>query len=252
LLNASPDVRQQIEAFPPLHPRAPRDTPIAGIALTNGDIDACLGLLILRESQPLHLYATDAVARGLKDCNVLFRTLERSPDQLVWHRLVPGQPQPFVGTAGASGLTIEAVAVPGKVPLHLEGRVAPSEEDNIGLLIRDRGGSTLGYAPSVASLTPQVERLVRAADCLVFDGTFFREDELAALELGTRGARDMAHWPLGGPDGSLQWLGKMPCRRKLLVHVNNTNPILREDAPERAALAAAGVEVAHDGLEVEL
>jgi pyrroloquinoline quinone biosynthesis protein B len=159
---------------------------------------------------------------------------------------------PLVGAADASGLTIEVVALPGKIPLHLEGRAAPSDEDNLGVLLRDERGCTLAYAPSVSHWTKGVERLAREADCLVFDGTFFREDELASLGLGSRGAREMAHWPLGGDHGSLKWLASLPCRRKLLTHINNTNPVLRDDSMERAALADAGVEAAHDGLELEL
>jgi pyrroloquinoline quinone biosynthesis protein B len=251
ILNVAPDVRAQLEAFPPLHPRRVRDTPISGIALTNGDVDACLGLFILRESQPLHLYATGAVARGLKEHNVLFRTLERSADQLTWHLVELGREVPLVGAAGPSGLTIEAVALPGKVPLHLDGLAPPSDEDNVGLVVRDAAGKALAFAPSVAAWTREVERLARAVDCLIFDGTFYREDELTAHGMATRGARAMAHWPLGGSDGSAKWLATLPCR-KILVHINNTNPILREDAPERAALAAAGIDVAHDGLELEL
>jgi pyrroloquinoline quinone biosynthesis protein B len=250
LLNVSPDVRTQLESFAPLHPRARRDTPISGIGLTNGDVDACLGLFVLRESQPLHIYATAAVARGLGEHNVLFRTLQRSPDQLTWHRLEPGVEMPLVGAAGPSGLTVEPVALPGKVALHLEGLTPPSPEDNVGLLIR-HGERALAFAPSVASWTQEVERMARAVDCLFFDGTFYREDELAALGMGTRGAREMAHWPLSGSEGSLGWLRTLSCK-KLLVHVNNTNPILRDDAPERAELAAFAVEVAHDGLDVEL
>jgi pyrroloquinoline quinone biosynthesis protein B len=252
LLNASPDIRAQIESFSALHPRAPRDTPIAGIALTNGDIDACLGLLILRESQPLHVYATETVTRGLREGNVLLRTLERTPDQVTWHALALGQPHPLVGVAGPSGLTIEAVPLSGKVPLHLERTARPSDEDNIGLVIRDERGRTLAYFPSVAEPSPACDERARAADALFFDGTFFRDDELSALGLGTRRARDMAHWPLGGDDGSLRWLASLPCARKILVHINNTNPILREDGPERALTAAAGVEVAHDGLDIEV
>jgi pyrroloquinoline quinone biosynthesis protein B len=251
LLNASPDIRTQIESFPALHPRAPRDTPIAGIVLTNGDIDACLGLLILRESQPLHVYATDVVTRGLRERNVLFKTLDRFPGHVTWHALVPGAVTPLVGAGGPSGLLLEPVALAGKVPLHLEGTAAASDEDNIGLVIRDGAGRSLAYFPGLAGPTPACDRYARAADVLMVDGTFFRDDELATLGLGTRRARDMAHWPLGGDDGSLPWLASLPCKRKILVHINNTNPILREDAPERAQLEAARVEVAHDGLEVE-
>jgi pyrroloquinoline quinone biosynthesis protein B len=252
LLNASPDVRAQIEAFPALHPRRLRDTPIGGIVLGNGDIDACLGLFILREDQPLSLYASEAVERGLREHNALTRTLERRPGQLVWNRLRAGDVVPLVGTAGPSGLTIEAIAVPGTVPLHLKGVAAPSPDDNFAFLLRDARGRSVLYAPTVAALTPVIDERARRADAIVFDGTFFRDDELTSLGLTTRSARDMAHWPLGGPEGSLRWLAELPCRRKILIHINNTNPILRAGTPERDEVIAAGVEVAHDGLEVEL
>jgi pyrroloquinoline quinone biosynthesis protein B len=252
LVNASPDVRAQIEAFPALHPRRLRDTPIGGIVLTNGDVDACLGLFILREDQPLVLYASEAVERGLREHNALMRTLDRRPGQLTWNRLRAGEAVPLVGAAGPSGLMIEAVPVPGTVPLHLKGLAAPSPEDNLALVFSDARGKRLMYAPTTAERTPLLDDRARAADVLVFDGTFFRDDELTSLGLTTRSARDMAHWPLGGSEGSLRWLAQLPCQRKILTHINNTNPILRADAPERAELAAAGVEAAYDGLEVEL
>lgn len=252
LLNASPDVRAQIEAFPALHPRRLRDTPIGGIALNNGDVDACLGLFILREDQPLVLYASEAVERGLREHNALTRTLERRPGQLIWNRLRAGEIVPLVGAAGPSGLTIEAVPLPGTVPLHLKGLSAPSPEDNLAFVLRDERGHSVMYAPTAASLTPLLDARARSVDAILFDGTFFRDDELTSLGLTTRTARDMAHWPLGGSDGSLRWLAQLPCRRKILTHINNTNPILREDAPERGEVIAAGVEPAYDGLEVEL
>jgi len=252
LLNVSPDVRTQIEAFPALHPRSLRDTPIGGVVLTNGDIDACLGLFILREDQSLHLYASEAVERGLREHNALTRTLERRPGQVTWNRLRAGEIVPLVGAAGPSGLTIEGVPVPGTVPLHLKGLAAATPEDNLAVVLRDDHGHSLMYAPTTAARTPLLDERARAADVLVFDGTFFRDDELTSLGLTTRSARDMAHWPLGGPEGSLRWLAQLPCRRKILTHINNTNPILRAGAPERGELAAAGVEAAYDGLEVEL
>src|SRR5690349_43203 len=135
VLNCSPDVRAQIEAFPALHPRRLRDTPIGGIVLTNGDIDACLGLFILREDQPLVVHASEAVERGLREHNALTRTLERRPGQLTWHRLRAGEVVPLVGAAGPSGLTIEAVPVPGTVPLHLKGLAAPSPDDNLAIVL---------------------------------------------------------------------------------------------------------------------
>jgi pyrroloquinoline quinone biosynthesis protein B len=244
LLGASPDVHAQIEAFAPLHPRSPRHTPIAAVALPNGDLDACLGLLLMRESQPFAVHATRAVMKGLRERNVMFRTLERGADRVTWHPLALGLRQSV-----APGLSLEAVALPGKVPLHLEGQ-APDAADNVGLVVRDDAGHSVAWFPSLAGPSEAADRCARAADVLFCDGTFFADDELIALGLGSRRARDMAHWPLGGPEGSLRWLAGLPTPRKLLVHINNTNPLLREDAPERAALA--GVEVAWDGLEIEL
>lgn len=252
LLNVSPDVRLQINDFPALHPRALRDTPIGGVVLTNGDVDACLGLFVLREDQPLHVYATETVERGLREHNALARTLERRPGQITWKRLRLGEVQPLAGVAGPSGLGIEVIAVPGTVPLHLKQLNDPSPEDNVALVLRDGRGNTMVYAPSVGGYSAELESHALSADALVFDGTFFHDDELTSLGLTTRKARDMAHWPLGGPEGSLTFLSRMPCAHKILTHVNNTNPILRAGAPERADVARAGVQVGHDGLEVRL
>ena len=246
LLGASPEIRAQIESFPPLHPRAPRDTPIAGIVLANGDLDHTLGLLSLRESQPLQIHATAAVRRSFLEGNGLARTLERIPGQVVWNTVVPGTP------ADLAGLSLTAVAVPGKVPTHGEGRFAPSPEDNVGYLVRDAGsGRTLAWFPGVGGPTEALSAL-SSADAIFFDGTFWTEDELIRLGLGTKRARDMAHWPAGGPSGSLAHLAGLRDARRLFIHVNNTNPLLRDDSAERGLAAAAGVEVAEDGLEILL
>lgn len=252
LLNASPDVRAQIAAFPALHPRSMRDTPLDGVVLSNGDIDACLGLFILREDSSLTLHATETVERGLREHNALARTLERRPDQVTWKRLHLGEEQPLTGASGPSPLTVRAIAVPGTVPLHLKHVMDPSPRDNVALVFRNAHGRSLVYAPTVGAYCAELERAARNADVLVFDGTFFRDDELTTLGLTTRTARDMAHWPLGGPEGSLAFLATLPCSRKILTHVNNTNPVLRADSDERAALTRAGVEIGHDGLEVIL
>lgn len=254
LLNASPEIRAQIESFPPLHPRAPRHSPIAGLLITNGDLDHCLGLLSLRESQPLAIYATERVRRGFTEGNALYATLERFAGQASWRALRPGQALELTLSDGRpSGLAATPIAVPGQPPLHLRGRVEPSPEDNVGLEIRDRRtGAALVYLSGVAAPTPDVRRALERADCAFFDGTFWASDELIALGLGERRAEDMAHWPIGGPEGSLATLGRIGRGRRLFIHINNTNPILREDSPERAAVTAAGWEVAHDGLELEV
>ncbi len=254
LLNASPEIRAQIESFPALHPRTSRHSPIAGLVITNGDLDHCLGLLSLRESHPLSIYATDRVRRGFTEGNALYATLERFAGQAIWHALHSDQSlEPALSDGRASGLTIKALAVPGQPPLHLRGKVAPSPEDNVGFEIRDvHTGGTLLYLSGVAALTPPLRRALERADCIFFDGTFWASDELIALGLGERRAEDMAHWPIGGPEGSLRTLGPIGRGRRIFIHINNTNPILREDSPERAAVTAAGWEVAHDGLEIEV
>jgi pyrroloquinoline quinone biosynthesis protein B len=248
VINVSPEIRAQIESCPALTPRGARHSPIAGLLLTNGDLDHCLGLLSLRESHPLAVYATESVRAGFTTGNVLYRTLERFPGQVTWSALALGREQPL----GDSGLHVTAIETPGKLPLHLEGMRPPSAEDNIGLLIRDaRTGGRLAYFSGVAGPSVEVAEALARADGFFFDGTFWSSDELIAAGLGTRRAEDMAHWPVGGPEGSLAFLARQPGRR-ILIHVNNTNPILREDSAERQALTAAGVEVAADGLELTL
>jgi pyrroloquinoline quinone biosynthesis protein B len=194
------------------------------------------------------VYATAAVRRGFAEGNVLFRTLERFPDQVRWQTLSLGSELELAN----SGLFVTALPAPGKLPIHLEGVCAATPEDNVGLRIRDaRSGGIVAYLPAVAGPSPGVHEAMRGADCVFFDGTFWSSDELLAAGLGTRSAEDMAHWPVGGANGSLGLLAKLPGRR-ILIHLNNTNPLLREDGPERHAASAAGVEVAHDGLELEL
>jgi pyrroloquinoline quinone biosynthesis protein B len=251
LINASPEIRAQIESFPGLWPRAKRHSPIAGILFTNGDLDHTLGLLSLRESHPLVVHATAAVRDGFRQNNVLYRTLERFQGQIDWRVIVPGTEQALGGEG--TQLRVTGVAIAGNLPLHLKGLRAAVPEDNIGYVIRDeKTGGRLAYLSGVAGPSPELERVVAEADVVFFDGTFWTSDELIAAGLGTRRAEDMSHWPISGQGGSLEFLRRQRARRRILIHVNNTNPILRDGGPERAALAAAGVEVAHDGLELSL
>jgi pyrroloquinoline quinone biosynthesis protein B len=254
VFNCSPEIRAQIESFPGLHPRGPRHSPIAAILLTNGDLDHCLGLLSLRESHPLVVYATEPVQRGFTLDNVLYRTLERFPGQVTWRLLKPGREEEIIGVDGkASGLTAEAVIVPGKAPVHLEQSRPADPEDSIGFLVRESGGDRrLAYFSGVGAVTPDVRQALAGADAVFFDGTFWASDELPALGLGTKRAEDMAHVPVGGPGGSLAQLAGLRAGRRIYIHLNNTNPLLRDDSPERQAVAAAGWEVAWDGMEVRL
>ena len=254
LLNCSPEIRAQIESFPGLHPRGPRHSPIAAILLTNADLDHCLGLRSLRESHPLVVYATEPVRLGFTRDNVLYRTLERFPGQVTWRVLKPGREEEIIDVDGKpTGLTAEAVIVPGKAPVHLE-RLRPADpEDSVGLLIRESlSGRGLAYFSGVGAVTGDVRQALTGADAVFFDGTFWSSDELPALGLGTKRAEDMAHVPVGGPAGSLAQLAGLRAGRRIYIHLNNTNPLLCDDSAERQAAGAAGWEVAWDGMEVRL
>ncbi len=253
LLNASPEIARQLESFPKLHPRRLRDSPLAGILLSNGDLDHCLGLLSLRESHPLRLYCTERVRRGFSEENRLFATLQRFPGQLTWCDLPLLAEQPLVLTDGsASGLSVRAVPMPGGGPLHLKG-LGNEPSDNVGFVITEmHSGKTCAYLPAVAALTPAVSALAAEVDVLFIDGTFWSSDELVSLGIGKRRAEDMSHCPIGGAGGSLELLMRLPHVRRIYTHINNTNPILREDSPEHGAVRAAGVEIAHDGMELQL
>jgi pyrroloquinoline quinone biosynthesis protein B len=254
LLNASPEIRTQIEQFPALHPRAARHTPIQAIVLTNGDLDHCLGIFSLRESHPICIYATDRVRHGVADANVFYRTLQRFPGQVTWRRLEVGREQDLLCSDGSpSGLTIEPVPAPGKLPVHLEGLMASHPEDNVGLRIRDtKTGGVLGYFSAVGRLDDGVRTALKRLDCLLFDGTFWSNEELSEPGLMKKTAEDLAHLPIGGAGGSLRELAGLDRVRRIFVHINNTNPILVDDSPERRAVEAAGCEVGHDGLELTL
>jgi len=236
LLNASPEIRSQIEAFAALHPRGPRHSPIAGIMLTNGDLDHCLGLLSLRESHPLTLYATDEVRRGFIEGNVLYQTLERFPGQVTWKRID--------GELG-DGLSVEAIPAPGKPPVHLEKISSGSPLENVGLLIRHQK-KCLAYFSGAGAITSAMRAAIDGADCVFFDGTFWSDDELIRLGLGTKRAADMAHVPV------VDSLSAFKTKRRIYIHINNTNPMLDRSSAERAEVAAQGWEIAHDGMEFSL
>jgi pyrroloquinoline quinone biosynthesis protein B len=253
LLNASPDVRAQIERQPVLWPARGRETPISAIALSNGDLDHCLGLFSLRESQPLSIYATHAVRAGLVDHNALWATLTRRPGQTVWHELGP-EGSPVTGARGDDlGLKLTPVPAAGRLPLHLRGRREPNAFDNVALVVSERSSKALlVYAPGVAAPSAALEPWLERASAVFFDGTFSHDSELVDLGLGSQSATDMAHWPLFSPNGSLEYLASRCRGRGYLTHVNNTNPLLRAGSAERTALEAAGLGVARDGMELEL
>jgi len=255
LINASPDIHLQIESFGPLHPKKSRTTPVQAIFLTNGDLDHCLGLLSLRENHRLVIYSTESVRRGFTDGNVMYRTLQRFADQVTWRTLKLGVEETILCADGRpSGLTVEALAVPGKPPIHLEGLVSPNDPElNVGLRFRQcTNGRILAYLSAVGRITTSVFEGLTNADCVMFDGTFWSSDELSALGFLEKSAEDLAHWPVGGERGSLAMLSTITARRRVFIHINNTNPMLREDSTERKIIEAAGWSVARDGMEIRL
>ncbi|MFF4117109.1 pyrroloquinoline quinone biosynthesis protein PqqB [Streptomyces sp. NPDC001714] len=245
LINASPDVRAQIEVFPGLHPRDDRTTPLEAVLLTDAELDHTLGLLLLREARALRLYATQAVRKTLFDGSGILRTLERYCP-VEWHAVIPD-----ADLALAEGLSCRAF----DVPTVKRDRFATGVDHGrvVGYRLADeRSGGTLVYLPGVQSLTPALHVEIEGCDCLLIDGTCWRDDELVRLGLAGKTSREMGHLPIDGPDGSLAQLPSLGVGRTIFVHMNNTNPVLLEGAPERRTVEESGMEVAMDGLEVQV
>jgi pyrroloquinoline quinone biosynthesis protein B len=253
LVNASPDILQQLKANPVLQPaRTPRDTAIAGIVLVDGQIDHTTGLFMLRESvRPLAIWCTDEACADLTAGNPIFAVLAHYCG--VDRRTMTPDGREFV-VDGVESVTWRALAVPSKPAPYSPHRAAPVAGDNVALVIRDSATQrSLVYAPGLGSMQESVWRAMREADCVLVDGTFWTDDEMIALGLSPKRARDIGHLPQSGPKGMLEWFEQLPATtRRILIHVNNTNPILDEDSRERAELTRRGIEVAWDGLEIEL
>jgi pyrroloquinoline quinone biosynthesis protein B len=245
--NASPDVRQQIEGLRSDPARGVREAPMAGILLTDAEIDHTAGLLLLRESSTaLQVYGSDAVRRALLDGHPVLPVLSHYCG-VEWHTLEPALSLALDGSA----LEVESFPAGGDAPRYLDGTDADIEAS--GLVFRDRStGGVLTYVPGLARLGDDVLDRLESSDAVLVDGTFFSDDELVDLGFSDRTARQMGHVPLSGPGGTLEALAGLKRPRKILVHINNTNPVLLEDSPEREAVLRAGAEVAYDGLELEL
>ena len=252
LINASPDILMQLRAAPQLQPaRAIRDSGICAVLLMDAQIDHVTGLLMLRErSTPLPLHATEQVfadlATGLPLTTVLshYCGIER-------HTVKPDG-QPF-SISPLSDIHFIPISLSSKAPPYSPHRNDPHPGDNIGLTITDlASGQRVFYAPGLGSLSAEVNAAMQQADVLLVDGTFWTEDEMITLALSKKPASAMGHLPQTGPDGMIAVLDRMPARRKILIHINNSNPILREDSAERALLTQHGIEVAYDGMEITL
>jgi pyrroloquinoline quinone biosynthesis protein B len=246
LINASPDLRQQIEARHILHPRRDlRSSPIEGVILTGADVDAIAGLLHLRERQPFTIYASQRVLAVLRD-NPIVGVLA---EDCVRRQEVPlGQSfEPRHVDGSFSGLSVELFDVPGKVALYLETGDAP--EDLSGQP-GDTGEHRLLYIPGCAQMTDALKRRLAGASVVLFDGTLWRDDEMIRLGLGPKPGRRMGHMNVSGPDGTIAAFRDIPVKRKILVHINNSNPVLVDDSVERAGVVKEGWDVAYDGMEV--
>ena len=247
LVNASPDARQQLETLAAPHADGVRAPPIAGVLLTDAEIDHTAGLLLLRESgTPVRVFGGAGVERALRQGYPVLEMLERYCGA-EWQTLEPGRTWPLEG----SSLAVESFDVGGDAPRYLNG--SDTDLEASGFVFRDgASGGVVTYVPGLARLDDDVLARFAASDLVLVDGTFWRDDELAQLGISARSARDMGHVPLSGPGGTLEALAGLQRPRKALVHINNTNPILLEDSAEREAVLRAGVEVAYDGLEVQL
>jgi pyrroloquinoline quinone biosynthesis protein B len=252
LFNASPDLLAQIKSFPALQPaRAIRDTGIRAVVLVDGQIDHTTGLLMLREGKPLEIWCTDMVREDLTTGNPLFNILGHYCG-VDWHR-VPTAPGSSFSVDGIEHLSFTPVPLKSKAPPYSPHRDNPHQGDNIGMRITDlRSGKKLFYAPGLGEIEPHLEPLLQEADAVMVDGTFWTDDEMIRLGISDKRARDIGHLPQSGESGMINVLRPLKAERKILIHINNTNPILDEDSPERAELSRAGIEVAYDGLEVAL
>jgi pyrroloquinoline quinone biosynthesis protein B len=253
LINASPDLRQQIQANAILHPRhGLRSSPIEGVILTGADVDAIAGLLHLRERQRFTIYASERVLGVLK-ANSIFGVLA---EDCVRRQAVPlGQSfEPTHVDGSGSGLAVELFDVPGKVALYLESGSSPDQlrghsGDTVGVEV-STSGKRLVYVPGCAAMTDGLKRRMAGASVVLFDGTLWQDDEMIRLGLGPKTGQRMGHMSVHGPGGTIAAFQDIAVARKVLVHINNSNPILIEGSDERAVLAKHGWEVAYDGMEV--
>ena len=255
ILNASPDLRIQIERTPALHPNGDaRSTPIAGVILTNSEVDSIAGLLTLRERQEFTLLAHASVHEQL-DANPIFEVVSRALVPRL--RMVLDEPIPLMATDGEpAGLTVTAFAVAGKLPLYAEaGLPDPAalslDGGTVGLCLSD-GMRRMLFVPACAMVTPDLLSRARDADCLLFDATLWRDDEMIQAGLGSKTGRRMGHLPVSGPGGVIESFRGLMSGSRILIHMNNSNPVLLADSPERRIAEAAGWVVAHDGMTWQL
>ena len=255
LVNASPDLRQQLLQTKVLWPRrAPRHSPIDAVLLTSGEIDHVAGLLSLRESQAFTLWATPRILEILGE-NAIFGAL--NPDYVARKTFPLGRVFEPAGAHGALGFTVEAFPVPGKVPLFLEsrnqGNLGGMPEETVGLEVAAKGSSArFHYIPGCARMTPELRERLKGSALVFFDGTLWQNNEMIDLGIGPKTGARMGHMNISGADGTMAAFADLDVKRKIFIHVNTTNPVLDEGSPERAEITRQGWDVAEDGMRIAL
>jgi pyrroloquinoline quinone biosynthesis protein B len=248
LLNASPDLRFQIEANPELRPcpeRGGRNTPIQGIVLTTADLDQVLGLLLLREFQPLTVYAT-ALVRRVLEANSFFRMLARVPNQLSWVEIQPGASFAL----GTSDIVCTPFAMAGELPFYAResGPGGPGHA-SLGLILEGHG-RRIAYTPAVPAITDSLRTIYSGCETIFVDGTFWSDDELSGTDAGMPTAQAIGHLPMSGKNGTIARLSDIPAMQRVFVHLNNTNPVLDPRSAAYNAVIESGWEIGQDGWEL--
>lgn len=256
LLGASPDMRSQIEAASELHPRSGvRISPIAGVVLTSADLDHVLGLLLLRELQPLRIFGTPSVLKLLREDNSFFGMLNRVPQQVEWSAVPCGMPFAFSSASGQpSGLVGTAISLGTRYPAYVTSNRAQqlrADEAVTGLIV-ESAGKRLAYLPAVGRIDDNLLKTLEGVDIVLFDGTFWSDDELIRVDSSAATAQHMGHIPVGGREGSLRQLAQLHNVKKIFMHINNTNPMLNESSPEHREVRDAGWDIAEDGWQFTL
>jgi pyrroloquinoline quinone biosynthesis protein B len=252
LAGASPDLARQIEKSPQLHPRASRDSPITGVILSSADLDHVLGLLSLRELQPLRVYAASSVLSILREENSMFGMLNRVEPQVVWTPINSESPFPLLSADGSdSSLRCEVLYLSGHYPKYVKATAAKLDSTQAGaaLFFKSASGARIAYIPAVGQVSNILLEKIEGTDLLLFDGTFWSDDELIRVQGGGETANQMGHIPV---EESLSLLKDIKVGRRMFIHLNNTNPILNETSAEHRAVRQAGWEVAEDNCQLEL
>jgi pyrroloquinoline quinone biosynthesis protein B len=255
LVGASPDLRSQIEATVSLQPRdGTLPSPIVGVVLTSGELDHVMGLLLLRELQPLVVHATPSIRRILREDNSMFGMLNRAPEQVVWKDIRPGDGF-LLEFRNCSGLQCQTTPLGSRFPAYVtsdQRTKLSAHEALIGLVLESPEGKKMGYFPAVPEINGKLLEVLESCDLIFFDGTFWSDDELIRVRRSGHTAREMGHIPISASGGSLECLAGLRRPRKIFFHINNTNPVLDESGMEYGMVREAGWEIAEDGWQLNL